>query len=86
MINMSETIVKYAEMTPEENEKWQRFYEEIRQHDEATALKEAWREGFIEGFRNSYSKVIGERMRRTGFTEDQIKIALGEDYSEPPIQ
>ena len=24
-------------------------------------------------------------MRRTGFTEDQIKIALGEDYSEPPI-
>ena len=38
---MSETVVKYKELTPEGNERWKRFYEEIRKHDEASALGSA---------------------------------------------
>ena len=69
------------------------FYEEIRKHDEATALGSARREGEAKGI--AKGKIMGiaegkmeerntivESMRKNGFTEEQIKTALGDRYSD----
>ena len=46
---MADTIVRYKEMTPEENERWQKYYYEKMMHDEANALNNARREGEAKG-------------------------------------
>ena len=76
MKTMFETIVKYKEMTPEENERWQKFYEEIRHHDEASALCWAKREGRIEE-----RKAVAGKMREKGYSKEEIIDLLGESYT-----
>ena len=78
---MSETIVKYKEMTPEENERWQKFYEEIRRHDEASALKGAWREGYAEGYAQGLKQSVAEKLKNKGWSEEEIIDLLGESYT-----
>ena len=61
---------------------------EKRLHDEATALNHARKEGIEEGIaegeamgREAERASIAETMRKNGFTEEQIKLALGESYN-----
>ena len=49
MIIMTETVVEYAKLSEEEQQRLRNFYEEIRKHDEATSLGSARREGKSEG-------------------------------------
>ena len=53
---------------------------EKRLHDEATALNHARKEGKAEG-KIEERNIIAETMRKNGFTEEQIKLALGENYN-----
>ena len=104
MITTAETIVRYAELSEEEEQRRRDFYEEIRKHDEASALGSAKREGEaigmakgeaigrvkgraegeaigeVRGRAEAYSK-LAEKMRKSGFTEEQIKALLGNDNS-----
>ena len=51
---------------------------EKRLHDEATALNHAKKEGEAIGIAKERAS-IAETMRKNGFTEEQIKLALGEN-------
>ena len=73
---MTETVVEYAKLSEEEQQRLRNFYEEIRKRDEATALGSAKREGRIEE-RNA----LVMKMRKKGYTEEQIKELLGDDYN-----
>ena len=55
------------------------FYEEIRKHDEATALGHARREGIAAG-RIEANKAIAQKLRSSGYSLEQIKALLGDDY------
>ena len=78
---MAETIVEYKKLSEDEQQYWRDFYEEIRKHDEATALGSARREGEAEGKMEERNTIV-ENMRKNGFTEEQIKTALGDRYSD----
>ena len=63
------------------------YYREKLLHDEASALGSARREGKAEGKAEGRAEgkaeersAIAENMRKNGFTEEQIKLALG--YSD----
>ena len=81
------------------NNNWRDFYEEIRKHDEATALGHARREGIAEGIaigraesmaagraegiaagRIEANKAIAQKMCSSGYSLEQIKALLGDDY------
>ncbi len=94
---MAETIVEYKKLSEDEQQYWRDFYEEIRKHDEASALGSARRKGEAKGEAKGIAKgksmgiaegeieernTIVENMRKNGFTEDQIKTALGDRYSD----
>ena len=55
------------------------YYREKLLHDEASALGSARREGEEKG-KSEERSAIAENMRKNGFTEEQIKLALGGDY------
>jgi predicted transposase YdaD len=89
---MADTIVEYAKLSNEEQQRLRDFYEEIRKHDEATALGSARREGIAEGRAAGIAEgraegraeeriALAEKMRQNGYTEEQIKQLLGDDYS-----
>jgi len=64
-----DTIVMLRQLSADEQVKMEAYYREKRLHDEASALSYA---------RKEERKAIADRMRRNGFTEEQIKLALGD--------
>ena len=73
---VKDTIVILRQMNADEQLRKEAFYREKRLHDEASALGGARREGEAK----AYLKLT-ENMRKNGFTEEQIKLALGDNYS-----
>lgn len=78
---MQDAIVMLRKLSADEKVRVEAFYREKRLHDEATALGNARREGFAEGEASgraeTTAKIIAQ-MRKSGFTEEQIKLTLGE--------
>ena len=68
---VNETIVMLRQMSADEKIRQEAYYREKRLHDEATALGTARREG-----RAEERKSLIEKMRRKGYTEEQIKDLL----------
>ncbi len=77
---MVDTIVEYAKLSDEEQQRQRNFYDEIKKHDEATALGSARREGKVEG-KIEERNTLAMKMRQKGYTEEQIKELLGDDYN-----
>ena len=73
---VQDTIVMIRQLSADEKVQQEAYYREKQIRDEISALNEARREGEI-----SANKATAERMRKAGFTQEQIKIALGENYS-----
>ena len=69
---VKDTIVMLRQLSADEQVRMEAHYREKRLHDEASALGSARREE-----RNA----IVENMRNNGFTEGQIKLALGDRYN-----
>ena len=85
---MHKTTVILREMSADEQIREEARRREKRLHDEATALNHARKEGIAEGIaegeargREAERASIAETMRKNGFTEEQIKLALGESYN-----
>ena len=76
---MHNTIVMLRQLSADEKVREEAYYREKQLHDEASALGGAKREGFVEGEASANLATL-ERMRKAGFTEEQIKLALGENY------
>lgn len=74
---IQKTIVILREMSADEQIREEARRREKRLHDEATALNHARSEGEARG-REAERASIAETMRKNGFTEEQIKLALGE--------
>ena len=70
---VKDTIVMLRELSADEKVRQEAYYREKRLHDEASALGNARREGFAEGLAKGKA-ITAERMRKNGFTEEQIKI------------
>ena len=77
---VQDTIVMLRHLSADQQVRQEAYYREKLLHDEASALGSARREGRAEG-RMEANIATAERMRKAGFTEEQIKIALGENYS-----
>ena len=82
---IQKTIVILREMSADEQIREEARRREKRLHDEATALNHARKEGREEGMAEGEAMgraveraAIAETMRKNGFTEEQIKLALGE--------
>ena len=73
---VQDTIVMIRQLSADEKVRQEAYYREKQLRDEASALNGARREGEIIA-----NNATAERMRKAGFTEEQIKIALGENYS-----
>ena len=83
---VQDTIVMLRELNADEKVRQEAYYREKRLHDEATALGNARREGRAEGRaegRKSALSEIAERMKKIGYTNEQINALLGEqkEYS-----
>ena len=91
---VQDTIVMLRQLSADEQIRMEAFYREKRLHDEASALGSARREGRAEGEaigeargrvkgeaigRVKEREIIAENMRKSGFTEEQIKLALGDN-------
>ena len=74
---MHKTTVISHELSADEKIREEARRREKRLHDEATALNHARSEGEARG-RETERASIAETMRKNGFTEEQIKLALGE--------
>ena len=83
-----ETIVKLRELSADEKLKRDAYYREKRLHDEASAIIGSRREGRAEGLAEGLAEgraegraeernAIIESMRKNGFTDEQIKLVLG---------
>ena len=82
---IQDAIVMLRKLSADEKVRVEAFYREKHLHDEAAALGTARREGFAEGEDSGEAKGRAEttakiiaQMRKSGFTEEQIKLALGE--------
>ena len=73
---IQKTIVILREMSADEQIREEARRREKRLHDEATALNFAKKEGETAAF-----TTVIETMRKNGFTEEQIRLALGENYT-----
>ena len=73
-----DTIVILRELNADAKVKQQAYYREKRLHDEASALGHARRKGIAEG-RNEERNRLATNLRKMGMTEEQIKLALGND-------
>ena len=67
---MSDTIVELRQLSEEEQKHAEAYYREKRQHDEASALGQAWREGFI----LSYAESVAAE--RNAMIEEMLKMVL----------
>lgn len=77
-----DTIVILRELNADQKVKQEAYYREKRLHDEASALGYARREGIAEGEamgRKEERNRLAENLRKMGMTEEQIKLALGND-------
>ena len=89
---IQKTIVILREMSADEKIREEARRREKRLHDEATALNFAKKEGRAEGLAEgrvegraegetvAFTTVI-ETMRKKGYTEEQIRDILGENYT-----
>ena len=77
---VQDTIAMLRELSADEKVRQEAYYREKWLHDEATALAHARREGEAKG-RITERNAIIETMRKNGFTEEQIKLALGNSYN-----
>ena len=89
---IQKTIVILRELSADEQIREEARRREKRLHDEATALNHARKEGIAEGEARGRAEginegrleersIIAETMRKNGFTEEQVKLALGESYN-----
>ena len=89
---MHKTTVISHELSADEQIREEARRREKRLHDEATALNHARKEGIAEGEARGRAEginegrleersIIAETMRKKGFTEEQVKLALGESYN-----
>jgi len=72
---MSDTIVELRQLSEDEQERAEAYYREKRQHDEASALGRAWREGFILSYAKRMAaerNALIEEMLKNGSTEEDI--------------
>ena len=76
---VQDTIVMLRHLSADQQVRQEAYYREKLLHDEASALGSARREGEEKG-KSEESSAIAENMRKNGFTEEQIKLALGGDY------
>ena len=85
-------IVKVIELSPYEQIREEARRREKRLHDEATALNRARKEGVAEGEaigeargraegKSQRDSELAEMWHKKGFTEEQIKDLLGENYT-----
>lgn len=74
---IKDAIVMLRQHSADEQVRMEAHYRERRLHDEATALGSSKREGKIEE-RNA----LAMKMRQKGYTEDQIKELLDDDYND----
>ena len=86
---VKDTIVMLRQLSADEQVHMEAHYREKRLHDEATALGSARREGIAEGEvigivkgKTAAYSDVAEKMRKNGFTEEQIKLALGDRYND----
>ena len=80
---VQDTIVMLRHLNADEKVRQEAYYRERLLHDEASALGSARREGRAEGMAEGKAaerSAVAENMRKNGFTEEQIKLALG--YSD----
>lgn len=73
---VKKTVVILRELSADEKIQQEAYYREKRLHDEATALGHARREGKAEGIAEGKAdekRAIAERLRRMGYTEEQIR-------------
>lgn len=89
---VKETIVMFRQLNADEKVREEAYNREKQLHDEASAINSAKREGeaigYAKGEAAGFSKgktktqnTIIENMRKNGFSEEQIRIALGENYN-----
>ena len=76
---VQDTIVMLRHLSADQQVRQEAYYREKLLHDEASALGSARREGEEKG-KSEERSAIAENMRKNGFTEEQIKLALGGDY------
>ena len=76
---VQDTIVMLRHLSADQQVRQEAYYREKLLHDEASALGSARREGEAKG-KAEERNAIAENMRKNGFTEEQIKLALG--YSD----
>ncbi len=76
---VQDTIVMLRHLSADQQVRQEAYYREKLLHDEASALGNARREGEAKG-KAEERNAIAENMRKNGFTEEQIKLALG--YSD----
>ena len=76
---VQDTIVMLRHLSADQQVRQEAYYRERLLHDEASALGSARREGEEKG-KSEERSAIAENMRKNGFTEEQIKLALGGDY------
>ena len=76
---VQDTIVMLRHLSADQQVRQEAYYREKLLHDEASALESARREGEAKGKAEERS-AVAENMRKNGFTEEQIKLALGGDY------
>ena len=77
---VQDTIVMLRHLNSDEKVRQEAYYRERLLHDEASALGSARREGRAEGMAEGKAaerSAVAENMRKNGFTEEQIKLALG---------
>ena len=72
------TIVKLRQMSADEKLREEARLREMSLHDEISALKGAEKRGITKGVAEERQRMI-ENMRLAGFTEEKIRLAVGED-------
>ena len=81
---VKDTIVMLRQLNADEKVKQEAYYREKRLHDEASALNNAKREGEAKGRAEGQAELkesIVEKKKKNGFTEEQIRLALGDNYN-----
>ena len=80
---VKDTIVMLRQLNADDKVREEAYYREKQLHDEASALGGAKREGYVEGKaegREEERKNVTEKLRKKGFSDEEIKDMLGEGY------
>ena len=79
MTQPHKTVVKLRTLSADEKTKQEAYYREKRIHDEVSALRSAWEEGYAEGLaevRAELENEFVEKWRKMGISEEEIKELL----------